>query len=149
MNIQLYSNFLQPQTKGDSMQKFREKHKRFFSKLKFPDWNPSFLIMALFFCLICISESFAQLKIPGSDQSDNLEAAGTLLKLIDTGLFKWGARVFAGVAILAAGHALMQQAFKIAVIAVAAAIIFGTCPIWVKNIFDIGGSDTLFSFIHK
>ena len=116
-----------------------------FNKFKFPNWNPTFLIMLITTCLICFNESFAQVRIPGQDQADKLEAAGTLLRLIDTGIFKWGARIFAGIAVLAAGHALMQQAFKMAVIAVVAAIVFGTSPIWVKNIFDIGGGQTLFS----
>lgn len=83
-------------------------------------------------------------KIPGTDASGQLEAAGTLLKIIDTGLFKWGARIFAGICIMSAGWSLKEQRFGIAIICVIGAIIFGTAPTWVKNIFSIGGGEGVF-----
>lgn len=89
--------------------------------------------------------AFAQsTKIPGVDASGQLEAAGTLLKIIDTGLFKWGARIFAGICIMSSGWALKEQRFGIAIICVIGAIIFGTAPTWVKNIFSIGGGEGVF-----
>ncbi len=146
MNL-LSSNLLSIEALGEKMQLCLKNNQfgEVFTRFKFPNWNPSFLVLLFTVGLICFNESFAQVRIPGQDQADKLEAAGTLLRLIDTGIFKWGARIFAGIAVLAAGHALMQQAFKMAVIAVVAAIVFGTSPIWVKNIFDIGGGQTLFS----
>jgi hypothetical protein len=84
-------------------------------------------------------------KLPGEDASDKLEAAGTLLKVLDTGLFKWGARVFAGICIMSSAWALKEQRFGIAIICVIGAIIFGTAPKWVRNIFDIGDNQSLFS----
>ncbi|MBS1983559.1 MAG: hypothetical protein JST16_05245 [Bdellovibrionales bacterium] len=83
--------------------------------------------------------------LPGEDASDKLQAAGTLLRMIDTALFKWGARLFSGLCIMSAGWALKEQRFGIAVICVIGAILFGTAPIWVKNIFEIGGNQGLFS----
>ncbi len=83
--------------------------------------------------------------LPGADESDKLEAAGTLLRLIDTGLFKWGARIFAGLCIMAAAWSLKEQRFGVCVICIVAAIIFGTAPTWVKNIFNMGGTDSIFS----
>lgn len=87
----------------------------------------------------------AQARIPGADQSDKLEAAGTLLRLVDTGLFKWGARIFAGICIFSSAWSLKEQRFGVAVICIIGAIIFGTAPTWVKNIFDIGGGGGIFS----
>lgn len=87
----------------------------------------------------------ASTSLPGEDMSDKLQAAGTLLRLIDTGLFKWGARIFAGLCIMSAGWSLKEQRFGIAIICVIGAIVFGTAPMWVKNIFEIGGGGGVFS----
>ena len=84
-------------------------------------------------------------NLPGEDASDKLEAAGTLLRIIDTGLFRWGARIFAGICIMSSAWALKEQRFGIAIICVIGAIIFGTAPTWVKNIFEIGGNQSIFS----
>lgn len=92
-------------------------------------------------------EAYSQARLPGTDASDKLEAAGTLLRLIDTGLFKWGARIFAGICIMSAAWALKEQRFGIAIICIVGAIIFGTAPTWVKNIFDIGGGDSVFGML--
>lgn len=92
-------------------------------------------------------EAYSQARLPGTDASDKLEAAGTLLRLIDTGLFKWGARIFAGICIMSAAWALKEQRFGIAIICIVGAIIFGTAPTWVKNIFDIGGGDSVFGAV--
>ena len=84
-------------------------------------------------------------RLPGDDASDKLEAMGTLLKIIDTAVFKWGARLFAGLCIMAAAWALKEQRFGVFAICAIGAIIFGTVPKWVKNIFDIGDNQSLFS----
>lgn len=84
-------------------------------------------------------------NLPGTDQSGQLEAAGILLKTLDTGIFKWGARIFAGLCIMSSAWALKEQRFGIAIICVIGAIIFGTAPKWVQNIFTIGGDQGLFS----
>jgi hypothetical protein len=86
-------------------------------------------------------------QLPGSDASDKLEAAGTLLRLVDTALFKWGARIFSGVCIMTAAWSLKEQRFGIAVICIIGAIIFGTAPSWVRNIFAISGSDSVFGIV--
>ena len=101
--------------------------------------------VALVFMFMGHSAFAAPVHIPGEDASDKLEAAGTLLRLVDTGLFKWGARIFAGICIMSAGWALKEQRFGIAIICVIGAIIFGTAPTWVKNIFEIGGNQGIFS----
>jgi hypothetical protein len=90
------------------------------------------------------SECFAQASLPGTDASDKLEAAGTLLRILDTALFKWGARIFAGICIMSAAWSLKEQRFGIAIICVVGALIFGTAPTWVKNIFSIGAGDSIF-----
>ena len=89
-------------------------------------------------------EVFAQAQLPGSDASDKLEAAGTLLRLLDTALFKWGARIFAGICIMSAAWSLKEQRFGVAIICIVGALIFGTAPTWVKNIFSIGTGDSIF-----
>ena len=90
-------------------------------------------------------DCMAQASLPGTDASDKLEAAGTLLRLIDTALFKWGARIFAGICVMSAAWSLKEQRFGIAIICIVGALIFGTAPKWVKNIFAIGSGDSIFS----
>lgn len=103
------------------------------------------LAMTVLGCLIVWAwDAFSQGQLPGTDESSKLEAAGTLLRLIDTGLFKWGARIFAGVCIMSSAWALKEQRFGIAIICIVGAIIFGTAPTWVKNIFEIGGAEGVF-----
>lgn len=94
--------------------------------------------------LVLGPECFAQASLPGSDASDKLEAAGTLLRLLDTALFKWGARLFAGICIMSAAWSLKEQRFGIAIICIVGALIFGTAPTWVKNIFSISAGDSIF-----
>lgn len=84
-------------------------------------------------------------RLPGEDMSAQMESAGTLLRFIDTGIFQWTARVLAGLCIFGAGWSLKEMRFGPAVIGIVAAILFGTAPTWVKNIFSIGGSNSVFS----
>lgn len=124
-----------------------------------PDFDPFQFIATLLIVgfaltvlyLVVHSEpSFAAItRLPGEDASDKLEAAGTLLKVLDTGIFKWGARLFAGICVMSSAWALKEQRFGIAVICVIGAIIFGTAPKWVKNIFDIGDNQSLFSQVEE
>ncbi|MBM4253409.1 MAG: hypothetical protein FJ146_15680 [Deltaproteobacteria bacterium] len=79
-----------------------------------------------------------------ADAASKLEVAGTLLRLIDTALFKWGARLFAGLCIMSAAWALKEQRVGIAIVAVLGALIFGTATTWVHNIFSISGGDSIF-----
>lgn len=88
-------------------------------------------------------------SLPGDDASGQLEAAGILLKTLDTGIFKWGARLFAGLCIMSSAWALKEQRFGIAIICVIGAIIFGTAPKWVANIFDVGGNAGVFSQVEN
>ncbi len=108
------------------------------------EWFFFILITVLIICL-AHTNAFAATKIPGADASDKLEAAGTLLRIVDSVLFSWGARIFAGLCIMSAGWNLKEQRFGIAVLCVVAALVLGTAPTWVKNIFDIGGGGGVFS----
>jgi hypothetical protein len=94
------------------------------------------------------AQAFGGSRIPGIDASDKLEAAGTLLRIVDSVLFSWGARIFAGICVMSAGWNLKEQRFGIAVLCIVAAIVLGTAPTWVKNIFDIGGGGGIFSRIY-
>ena len=114
---------------------------------KVPDTWPWLLLGlgALIFAISLFgSEVLAQGVLPGTDASDKLEAAGTLLRLLDTALFKWGARIFAGLCIMSSAWSLKEQRFGIAIICIVGALIFGTAPTWVKNIFSIGTGDSIF-----
>jgi len=107
-------------------------------------------LVALAIVLLWVAPlAHAGASLPGTDASDKLEAAGTLLRMIDTGLFRWGARIFAGICIMSSAWALKEQRFGIAIICVIGAIIFGTAPTWVKNIFDIGGNQGIFSQVER
>ena len=77
--------------------------------------------------------------LPGSDNFSKLTAAGDLIRIIDSFIFKFGARLLAGLTVLAAGWNLKEQRFAMAIICIFAAILMATVPMWVKNIFDIGG----------
>lgn len=107
-------------------------------------WFAIVLFLAII-ALIFHSHAFGATKIPGADASDKLEAAGTLLRIVDSVLFSWGARIFAGLCVMSAGWNLKEQRFGIAILCIVAAIVLGTAPTWVKNIFDIGGGGGVFS----
>jgi hypothetical protein len=102
-------------------------------------------LVLLVVLLLLAPDLFAQGQLPGTDASDKLEAAGTLLRLLDTALFKWGARIFAGICIMSAAWSLKEQRFGIAIICIVGALIFGTAPTWVKNIFSITSGDSIFN----
>ena len=114
---------------------------------KWWDWQIFGLVMVAVVGLVLMYSNIALADVgnlPGRDESAKLEAAGTLLRLIDTGLFKWGARLFAGLCIMSAAWALKEQRFGMAVICVIGAVIFGTAPTWVKNVFSISGESSIF-----
>jgi hypothetical protein len=46
---------------------------------------------------------------------------------------------------LSAGYNLKEQRFGVAIICIIAAIVLGTAPIWVENIFSIGGGNGIFN----
>ena len=100
------------------------------------------LILSLL--LLHCATGFAQVRIPGSDESAKLKAAGTLLMLMDTALFVWLARIFAGLCVLSAGWLIKEQKFGPAVVCVLGALVIGTSPMWVQNIFEIGGGGGVF-----
>lgn len=106
-----------------------------------------FLFLLISVCVVWLFhvQAYGSTRIPGSDASDKLEAAGTLLRIIDSVLFSWGARIFAGLCVMSAGWNLKEQRFGMAVLCVVAAIVLGTAPTWVRNIFDIGGGGGIFS----
>lgn len=108
------------------------------------EWFLFILITALLVWL-AHAQAFGATRIPGQDASDKLEAAGTLLRIVDSVLFSWGARIFAGLCVMSAGWNLKEQRFGIAILCIVAAIVLGTAPTWVKNIFDIGGGGGIFS----
>lgn len=101
-------------------------------------------IFTLIFLDSGIALGSSTLRIPGVDVTDRLTAAGTLLRIVDSFVFTFGARLMAGLAVLGAGWNLKEQRFAMAIICVIAAILIGTVPMWVKNIFEIGGG-TIFS----
>ena len=108
-----------------------------------PGGPPPLLLLLLMFGTVALMfvapDAFSQARIPGTDESSKLEAAGTLLRILDTGIFVWGARLCAGVMVFSAGLNLKEQRFGIAFICVIGALVIGTAPMWVKNIFEIGG----------
>ncbi len=107
-------------------------------------WLWTLAIIGFALGLYWASSAFGAGSIPGSDASDKLEAAGTLLRILDTALFKWGARIFAGICIMSSAWSLKEQRFGIAIICIVGALIFGTAPTWVRNIFSIGTNASVF-----
>ena len=104
-----------------------------------------FIVITALLIWMTHAQAYGATHIPGQDASDKLEAAGTLLRIVDSVLFSWGARIFAGLCVMSAGWNLKEQRFGIAILCIVAAIVLGTAPTWVKNIFDIGGGGGIFS----
>ena len=86
------------------------------------------------------------IRLPGDDPTTQMTSAGALVHFIDTGLFRWAARILAGICIFSAGWHLKEMQFGPAIISIVAAILFGTAPTWVRNIFEVGGADSVFSY---
>lgn len=124
--------------------KFQEEECLQMQKWRTYCWVGLFLLL---FFVLYTNNVWANIpRLPGADESDKLTAAGSLLRIVDSFLFKFGARIMAGLAVLAAGWNLKEQRFAIAIVCIIAAIVIGTAPMWVKNIFDMGGG-TLFSLL--
>lgn len=104
-----------------------------------------FILIIMLLAWLVHAQAYGATRIPGADASDKLEAAGTLLRIVDSVLFSWGARIFAGICVMSAGWNLKEQRFGMAVLCIVAAIVLGTAPTWVRNIFDIGGGGGIFS----
>ena len=127
---------------------------------KFPD-DPGplwvffvFLLVAVILYLMSNVGAYpafaARIALPGGDDPrDKLEAAGTLLRAADIGIFQWGARVFSGLCIMSSAWSLKEQRFGMAGLCMLGAILFGTAPHWVKNIFEIGDNQGLFSHVEQ
>jgi hypothetical protein len=81
-----------------------------------------FILITILLIVLSHTNAFAGTKIPGADASDKLEAAGTLLRIVDSVLFSWGARIFAGLCVMSAGWNLKEQRFGIAVLCIVAAL---------------------------
>jgi hypothetical protein len=109
-------------------------------------WSLPTLSIIFVFGLLHTGIALAAGTIPGSDDISKLTAAGTLLHIVDSFLFKFGARILAGMAILGAGWNLKEQRFAMAIVCILGAIIMGTVPMWIKNIFDMsdGGGGSIF-----
>ncbi len=103
------------------------------------------LVWIVFVILMIASTAFAGFTIPGKGGIEDFEAAGTLLHIVDSFIFTVGARLLAGIAILAAGWNLKEQRFAMALICIFAAIMIGTVPMWVKNIFNLSQNGSIFA----
>ena len=113
-----------------------------------PSWRATITFLIIMGLAIFISDMAmaGPPRLPGTDETDQLEAAGSLLRIIDSFLFKFGARLMAGLAVLAGGWSVKDMAFGRAVLCFVAAIVIGTAPMWVENIFEMGGG-SLFSMV--
>jgi hypothetical protein len=106
-------------------------------------WLKVYLVAVASWLLLCATIALAE-TIPtlggSADGISKLTAAGTLLRIVDSFLFSFGARLMAGLAVLGAGWNLKEQRFAMAIICIIAAIMMGTVPMWIKNIFEMDGS---------
>ena len=106
-----------------------------------------FLVIVVLVCLTSgVTTAYADtVRLPGEDISSQMEGAGTLLRFVDTAIFSWVARLLCGLCVGGAAWSLKEARFGGAVIAIVSAILFGTAPTWVKNIFSITGANSVFS----
>ena len=102
-----------------------------------------FVLTCLTTVVLLAPEIFANTSLPGTPP--RIEAAGSLLKLIDLAVFTWIARLLAGICVLSSGWSLKEQRYGVAVVCLLGAIVIGTAPAWVKNIFAAGGGGVLSS----
>jgi len=104
------------------------------------------LILLLTFVILCSLPAHADsVSLPGEDISSKMESAGTLLRFIDTALFKWVARILSGVCMFGTAWCFKEQRIGTGVIILIAALLFGTSTMWVKNIFSAAGGDSVFT----
>ena len=102
--------------------------------------------IAVLATLVNITPAWADtVRLPGEDVSAQMEGAGTLLRFIDTAIFGWVARLLCGLCVGGAAWSLKEARFGSAVVAIVSALLFGTAPTWVKNIFSISGANSVFS----
>ena len=85
--------------------------------------------------------------MPGAQEADTnkLVSVGAMLRVIDTAVFIWGTRILCGVSIIGAGWAMKQQRMGTAGICLSAAVVCAFVPWIVRNLFEIGGSEGVFS----
>ncbi|MFK7827052.1 MAG: hypothetical protein AB8G05_23115 [Oligoflexales bacterium] len=103
--------------------------------------NQNYLAMILIVLAILFISAIALANnLPGQGSIADFTAAQTLLHIVDSVLFNYGAKLAAGLCILAAGWNLKEQRFNMAIICVIAAIVIGTTPMWIKNIFEMSAS---------
>ena len=102
------------------------------------------LYLVVVFLILFSLQAHADVRIPGTDESQKLKAAGTLLMLVDTALFVWMARILAGLCILSAGWLIKEQKLGPAIVCVLGGLLIGTSPMWVANIFEISGGGGVF-----
>lgn len=101
--------------------------------------------LLLTFVIVFAGPAHASVALPGEDISSKMESAGTLLRFIDTALFKWTARILSGVCMFGTAWCFKEQRIGTGVIVLIAALLFGTSTLWVKNIFSAAGGDSVFS----
>ena len=104
------------------------------------------LILLLTFVILFSLPAHADgVSLPGEDISSKMESAGTLLRFIDTALFKWTARILSGVCMFGTAWCFKEQRIGTGVVVLIAALLFGTSTMWVKNIFSAAGGDSVFT----
>lgn len=105
-----------------------------------------------YFCVTILDPHAAfasSVRLPGDDVSAQMEGAGTLLKFVDTAIFGWVARLLCGLCVGGAAWSLKEARFGSAVVAIISALLFGTAPTWVKNIFSISGASSVFAQVER
>ncbi|CAM6053766.1 unnamed protein product [Sphagnum tenellum] len=83
-------------------------------------------------------------KLPGSDPSENMEAAGTVIRFFNTALFVWIGRLLAGICVIGAAWNIKEMRILPAALCVVAAAIIGTAPAWVKGAFSMMDTGDIF-----
>lgn len=106
--------------------------------IKIYNWILCFILSLIFIQSYEILANNLPADTNGSIKS--FTAANQLLGIIDSTIFKFGARILAGLCILGAGWNLKEQRFAMAIVCIFAAIIIGTTPMWIKNIFEMNGT---------
>lgn len=88
--------------------------------------------------------ALARISIPGTNESDQLETLGTMVKTFDIIIFNWGAKIAAAVVFLLGGWAIKENRLGMALLCLCAGFLILFAPKLATEIQTMAGINSLF-----
>ena len=88
--------------------------------------------------------ALASITIPGTNEANNLETLGTMVKTFDAIIFTWGAKIAAAVVFLLGGWAIKENRLGVALLCLCAGFLILFAPKLATEIQSISGMTSLF-----